>query len=176
MTTDTGSPWFLHYPESTDDVRPYEDIQQLAENVSDALNSMIDATWTAYVPVLSSSGVTQPALGNGTLVGEYRRENGGNIVDVTWLLTIGSTTTLGQGTLFVSAPVNAHANALAQNFGSAYVLDSGVVDKAGILKWETAAKWAIVIATVGVVTPSANIPQTFATGDKIGGTCRYRPA
>jgi hypothetical protein len=33
MATDTGSPWNLPYPEDDDDVRPYEDIRILAEEV-----------------------------------------------------------------------------------------------------------------------------------------------
>jgi hypothetical protein len=176
MTADTGSPWFLHYPESTDDVRPYEDIQTLAENSHDALNAVTGAAWTVYTPALSSSGGLQPVIGNGSIVGEWRRETGGNIVDVTWLLTVGSTTNLGAGALFVGAPVNAHANAVAQNRGTAYSLDTGVKEWAGVLKWEDATKWAIPIADVGVITPASNIPHAYTTGDKISGTCRYRPA
>ena len=173
MTADTGAPWYLHYPESTDDVRPYEDIQTLAENVHDALNTLLNPGWTTYTPALSSSGGGL-SIGNGSVTGEYQRR--GDLVFVTFVLTVGSTTNLGAGALFVGAPLNAHANALAQNAGVAHLLDTGVKDWAGVLKWEDATKWSIPAASSGVVTPASNLPFAFTTGDKIRGACWYRPA
>jgi hypothetical protein len=41
MATTTGSPWLLPYPEATDDVRPHEDIQSLADAAHAGL-------WVAY--------------------------------------------------------------------------------------------------------------------------------
>lgn len=81
---DTGSPWFLPYPSSTDDVRPYEDIETLATTLAAALTaslvtnmapvtSGIDSTLrsttsTAYTTTLTAAAIwgvafTAPASG-----------------------------------------------------------------------------------------------------------------
>lgn len=78
----TGAPWNLFYPASTDDVRPYEDIQSLATSVATALSGLVanmaavvnaDATsrtttTTSYTSTLSPANIcgvafTAPASG-----------------------------------------------------------------------------------------------------------------
>lgn len=57
--------------------------------------------WTTYSPVWTAT-TTNPALGNGTLVGSYMKV--GTICHVSIMLTIGSTTTAGVGTYRFALP------------------------------------------------------------------------
>lgn len=57
--------------------------------------------WTTYTPAWTSTG-TQPAVGNGSIEGAYFRS--GRLITVRIRLTIGSTSTAGTGTYFLSAP------------------------------------------------------------------------
>ena len=61
-------------------------------------------TRATFTPTWTSTG-TQPALGNGTLVGEWVRVQ--NLVMVTYNLTMGSTTTFGTGNYLFSLPTAA---------------------------------------------------------------------
>lgn len=57
--------------------------------------------WTPYTPLWTASG-TQPAIGNGTLVGRYMKM--GRLVVGTIYFLMGSTTTYGTGSYFWSLP------------------------------------------------------------------------
>lgn len=59
--------------------------------------------WTAYSVVWSSAGAAKPTLGNGTLIGRYRRQ--GKTVEVFIQLALGSTTNGGQGIFNFTLPV-----------------------------------------------------------------------
>jgi hypothetical protein len=96
------------YPASTDDVRPHEDIQALAEAVDTDVQTIV-ADWSSYTPVWSSSG-TAPALGNGTLTGKYKRV--GDTVHIRIVLLLGTTSTVGSGTYRFSLPVAGKNNSL----------------------------------------------------------------
>lgn len=66
----------------------------------------IEAGWTAYTPAWTAA-TSNPAVGNGSIVGRYKRF--GKTVLFRVNLTIGTTTTLGSGQYSISLPFAAHA-------------------------------------------------------------------
>lgn len=74
---------------------------QLNTEDRDQFNALLAAP-TAYTPTWTSSG-SAPALGNGTLVGEYYAI-GDKFVDFTITLTLGSTSTVGTGNYLLTLP------------------------------------------------------------------------
>ena len=138
------------------------------------LNSLNAPGWTSYGSIAWSSSGTQPALGNGTLVGRYRRTTDSDLVIFEFRLVCGSTTTFGTGTYFISVPVTPSATATTNATGHGYILDSGTQDKICGLKFEDNTKLTPVGASGGVVT-STN-PQTWANGDQLKGWIAYEPA
>lgn len=138
------------------------------------LNSLNAPGWTSYGSIAWSSSGTQPVVSDGTLVGRYRRTTDSDLLIYEFGLVMGGTTTYGTGTYFISVPVTPSATATSYAAGAAYILDSGTLDKAAIVKFQDNTKLKIVTATAGVVTPT--IPQTFASGDQIHGVILYEPA
>jgi hypothetical protein len=108
----------IPYPDSTDNYRPDDDMQALAEEV-DALITAAPGTWAAYTPTWGTSG-TAPALGNGTIVGRYIQV--GKKVRAEILVTFGSTTTFGTGGYTFTLPVAASAS--PNHVGSVYLRDT----------------------------------------------------
>lgn len=68
------------------------------------LAAAIGDPWTAYNPTWTAV-TTNPTLGNGTLVGAYRMI--GKTMHFRIVLTVGSTTTLGNGAYMFGLPANA---------------------------------------------------------------------
>lgn len=140
-----------------------------AEEITDALNAMLPFTqaWTTFVPAWSSSG-TQPAIGNGTLTGQYIRA--GNTVIAWGTLTVGSTTTFGTGSYRLSLPVAGQAATAGP--GVVWIFDSGTASRTGATYWIDASTLWLTAANGGDITPTN--PQTFATGDIISYAIVYR--
>lgn len=69
----------------------------------------INGEWKTWTPItwLTDGAGADPALGNGSLVGEYIQT--GKVVWANLQLTIGSTTTLGSGAWTFSLPVSPSA-------------------------------------------------------------------
>lgn len=138
------------------------------KNVLDELTAL-SAAWTAYTPVWGASG-TQPVLGNGTLVGSYRRV--GRTVNVNVKLTMGSTTTFGTGTYTLSLPVLAIAAVCAA--GPLYILDAGTANRSGIaINSSTSVVQMVTSADTDV---GQLVPQTFAVNDIIMFSMTYEAA
>ena len=145
------------------------------EELIDAkLNALNEPGWSSFGSIAWSSSGTQPALGNGTLVGRYRQTVDSDLVIFEFRLVMGSTTTYGTGTYFFSAPVTPSSIATTNASGYCYFLDAGTQDKIGGLKFEDNTKVTPVGATGGVVTPTN--PHTWANTDQIKGTILYEPA
>jgi len=130
----------------------------------------INGPWSVATNIQWTSSGTQPSLGNGTLTGHYNRF-GTNRVIFTFQLTIGSTTTFGTGTWFIKVPIPPTADAIAETVGATWMLDFGVLDKVGVIKFENATDITLVASSGGVVTPTN--PQTWAVNDKIRGEIIY---
>jgi hypothetical protein len=75
----------------------------LNTEIRDQFNTMFGA-WTPYTPVWTAT-TTNPALGNGTLTGQYMKIGRTCIVQI--VLTIGSTSTFGTGNWRISLPFTA---------------------------------------------------------------------
>lgn len=95
------------YPSSSDDVRPYEDIQFLADDINNDVTSLL--TWTSYTPQWTAS-TTNPSIGNGTISGKYRYASL-QVIELAVIIRPGSTTTFGSGQYRISLPVTAPAGA-----------------------------------------------------------------
>lgn len=137
-------------------------------------NSLNAPGWTSYGSIAWSSTGTQPVVNNGSLVGRYRRTSSSDLVIFEFRLLMGSTTTFGTGTYLISVPVTPSATATTNANGHCYLLDSGIQDKIGGLKFEDNTKLTVIAASGGTVT-STN-PHTWAVNDQIKGTILYEPA
>lgn len=82
------------------------------------------AAWATYTPTWTSSG-TQPSLGNGTLVGGYRRE--GTTLHVRGQLIVGSTSTVGTGDFRMALPSGMVAVAAQHQSMAAFWFSGGVL-------------------------------------------------
>jgi hypothetical protein len=63
-----------------------------------------NSAWTVYIPTWTSSG-TAPTIGNGVITGAYKQR--GKVITGYATLVVGSTSTVGTGTYYLSLPVNA---------------------------------------------------------------------
>lgn len=151
------------YPLSTDDVRPYEDIQFLATDVDADLNTLYTAAWVAYSsPSLTWTGsTTNPVLGNGALTGRYQLLTT-KMIRYQVLLTIGTTSTFGSGFWIFSMPFNASADAITYCRGVSMMNDISIQSRPGTSRFNAATQ-LIMDNSTGVVT--ATSPVAPAAGD-----------
>lgn len=80
-----------------------------------------EAAWTSWTPTWTASG-SNPALGNGTLVGAYKQI--GSLVIARFKLTIGSSTTKGTGNWRLSYPVTPNSAQVGAAVGSILCRDA----------------------------------------------------
>lgn len=135
------------------------------------------AAWTTYTPTWRSSG-TQPAVGNGVLVGRYRQF--GKTIVGGIILTAGSTTTYGTGTYSFDIPFIAANQTLIAN-GTLQVVGTGVERYGGIAQVgansTTVAPFASTSATdTRLAQQSQGSPVTLVTGNSIRITFVYETA
>lgn len=119
--------------------------------------------FTAYTPAWTSSG-TQPAIGNGTIAGQYMKI--GRLVVFTVTMTTGTTSTYGTGSYSWSFPVAASLG--AGNVPSFYatIIDTSVptrFGRYGVL----ASSTTMVFQTEAGASVGATSPMTWANGDSI---------
>lgn len=171
------------YPGSGDDVRPYEDIQFLAQDVDADVQAIItarDAAWTNYTPTWLASGGT-PAIGNGTIAGRYKQI--GKTVFFSIYVLFGSTTSFSSGAYSFSLPVAAvtpgsPAGSLAR-IGSAYLRDASGTSTGHYTGMTFVGPGA---TTVGVFEASAHaqlqagVPVVWANTDFFHITGTYEAA
>jgi hypothetical protein len=144
------------------------------ERMARQIDSLTAPGYPSWSPTWTSTGVA-PSIGNGALIGDYRRPANSDKVRVRFQLTIGSTTSIGSGTYFIgNLPFAPSAATISKSVGSLYMLDNGTLDKIGGFKFEDLTKITL-IATSGGVVSSTN-PHTWATGDILRGDFEYEPA
>ena len=146
----------------------------LNQEIRDQINTIVGA-WTTYTPTWTAS-TTNPALGNGTLVGRYMKV--GRTVTAHVNLITGSTTTYGSGVYSFALP------ATSANAGSTYV---GGAHLLGTDRWM--GQWLIspnfsvagptfpLTATntrAGLMSPT--LPETLAANAQLRMTCTYEAA
>lgn len=128
----------------------------------------MDITGASYTPTWTSAG-TQPALGNGTIVGTYDRN--GRDIHANGQLVIGSTSTFGTGEYRFSLPF---PNVGGVHLGTALILDSGTAFYTGVCLTENGQSY-VAITTDGAGTQvQQTVPITFAAGDIIRWDISYR--
>ncbi|MFG2589044.1 hypothetical protein [Streptomyces sp. NPDC048438] len=128
----------------------------LNQEIRDQFNSIFDA-WTVYTPTWTAS--TDPVLGNGTLTGRYLKI--GRTVQVSVLLTCGSTTTYGSG---------------AWNFGLPFAAVSSSVAYLGSARMSAADTWH---GQVSINNGASNFQVTFpqsATNTRSANASQGTPA
>lgn len=142
----TGSPWNLFYPASTDDVRPYEDIQSLATSVAAALTALVlnmaphSATDTTsrttssvgYTTTLAPAGLcgvsfTAPPSGNVMIIWEaYQVNSGVGYCLTSFRIAAGSTVGAGATVLGESDDRTLQNTGTGADRGSAHYLVTGL--------------------------------------------------
>lgn len=159
------------YPSSTDDVRPYEDLQFLASDVDTDVQGLYNPSWVAFnSPTLTwTASVSNPTLGNGTLVGRYQLL-GTKRIRFQVLLTYGSTSTGGSGFWIFNLPFNAAADDVTFARGISHIDDVSTQGRPGGTRFFSASQ--IIMDNSGGVV-SALSPMTAATGDKYGVDITY---
>lgn len=129
--------------------------------------------YAAYTPTWGSSG-TQPAIGNGTVVG--RKLVLGKFIQGSIVLTVGSTSTFGTGNYLLSLPA-APNGSTPVNFplGEGIIVHSGsVYPVAPILSGSNIVLAIPAQPIVNFVGPT--VPFTFASGDVIFVNFTYEAA
>lgn len=140
------------------------------------INSNTAPGWTSYTPTWTSSG-TAPALGNGTLTGQYRRSATSDIVHWWLRLLIGSTTTFGTGVyrFGIGATPAPSAGAKLWMAPAGWARDASSTANYGIIaRWDSGSNTFIASEQGSLLTPTS--PVTFANGDEIVLNGWFEPA
>jgi len=132
--------------------------------------SSYDRGLISYSPTITASGGGF-SLGDGTLSGYYSKR--GDEVTVFVKMIFGSTSNAGAGTWDISIPVAARTE--IEPIGSALVLDAGTNFRTGVCRARvdgTARIQVFIDSAIGAA--GAGVPVTWATGDEMYLTVRYR--
>lgn len=143
-------------------------------NINSATNLNMGA-WTSYTPTWTSSG-TQPALGNGTLVGRYARIGRTIVCQIN--LIPGSTTTFGTGTYSWALPATS-ANAGATYIGNAHLLGTARWAGQFVISPNQSASNPFFSTASGdsrLAGMTPTVPETFANGSQLRITVTYEAA
>jgi hypothetical protein len=132
--------------------------------------------WTTYTPSWTAS-TTNPAIGNGTLIGRYKQI--GKTVFVYIRMQAGSSTTFGTGQWRFSLPVNGQATysvILPTTF-----LDNGTAWYQGLSysEYDSDASYVVPVCDRGAsasVPANSTTPHTWATSDSIAISGSYESA
>lgn len=142
---------------------------RIAEDLTalSAVQAEVDAItgpWTSYSPVWRSSG-TQPALGDGTLVGAYSQS--GQYGQVSIVLTIGAASTFGTGIYRFDLPTGWTFTSDRLRGLSMITDATGNVYLGGCFL-PTAALVSCRVHGLAIANsiPGSTIPMTWAAGDK----------
>lgn len=121
------------------------------------------ATWTG--------ASSNPAIGNGTLLASVSRA--GRRVTVDYLVTIGSTTTLGTGNWRLSLPV---APTGVDNVGSAILRCAGAI-YSGVCEVDATNAWVLAFSSSNTTNAvQSTVPGAWSTGNSMKLTVSYLAA
>ncbi len=119
--------------------------------------------WTSYSPAWTTSG-TDPAIGNGVIVGQYQRR--GDFLVVRILITMGSTTTYGNATWLFGTPVLT-TSAVNAAEGSGQIRDDSDSGRYPHVVMSVSNTAVFCITTHDRTVVDNNSPIAWATGDTI---------
>ncbi|MEE1813709.1 hypothetical protein PUR59_01465 [Streptomyces sp. SP18ES09] len=133
------------------------------------------AAWVTYTPVWTAA-TTNPVLGNGTIVGRYKKV--GRKVDFQIDLTMGSTTTYGTGAWSVTLPFTA-AGSSGSRIGTAQALGASrfagqVVISSGANG--TSAFFPASSSVSNLSSAASAVPFAWASGNELRITGTYESA
>ncbi len=151
------------YPLSTDDVRPYEDIKNVADDVDADVQALYAAAWVPFnspTLVWSASSIN-PTLGNASLTGRYQLLTT-KMIRYQVRLVYGSTSAVGSGFWIFNLPFNASADAVNFCKGVSHMDDISAQGRPGVCRF-TSATQLVMDNSGGVVTGAS--PVVPATGD-----------
>jgi len=140
-----------------------------------AIANQIGAAWESYTPTWTAS-TTNPAIGNGQLIGKYTQIQKLVVAEVTVIM--GSTTTYGTGTYRFGLPITADTplwNFAHTGTGRLYDASTGVVYVAAIGFFAGATTY-VSGWTHGASTITPTTPFTFANTDEITVQVCYEAA
>lgn len=127
--------------------------------------------WTSYVTTWSSVSDPQPAIGTGTITGQYLHTP--DLVIYTGRILMGATTTYGTGRWQISLPVAAQGGTLHVGTGVIYDASASTGHRP-VVAWLANVTSVRFVSTGGDVT--ATSPITAAASDQLRWTITYRPA
>jgi hypothetical protein len=131
---------------------------------SDNMNNVIEAPSVSYTPTWTAS-TANPAIGNGTLIGEYTRH--GDTITIGISLTVGSTTTFGTGDWRFSVPVTPGLNASVIQVGTCRMLDAGTTRALGAARLQNGGAYIEIEAMASLSLVSPTVPFTWAQNDTL---------
>jgi hypothetical protein len=171
IMADTTANRLYPYPESSDNVRPYEDIQALADAVDVDVTAIL-AAWTAYTPAINGDSGT-PTLGTGgTISGRYKQV--GKTVTAQATFTLGTSAAIS-GAWYITLPVAARSTFEAS--GSLYIRDIAPgANYHGNCVILVSANTGRVAMYVGNAQVTAAVPHAWASGDRCTITITYEAA
>lgn len=170
------TPLGIRYPASSDQVRVWEDLQELAEDVDNLIDidrDARDAEWFTYPPAFTGS-VSGGSIGNATVTARYTLigRTVHVLVDVVW----GSTTSAGTGSLRVSLPTNARATSPA-HIGSGIAIDASPTARHVLaVELDTTAQVIFVAADASSNIVTGALPFTWTTNDVLRFAITYEKA
>jgi hypothetical protein len=159
----TTSTFAWPYPDPADPANVPADMQALAA----AIDTTLGGAWSTYTPTWTGD-TSDPAIGNGTIVGDYKYW--GKTLNVLIRITIGTTTTFGTGAYRFSLPptytqITGHSSLCG---GWGVVFDtSAMFYYAGTLGAVTGNDNLLRLRTHALANMTATSPVTLATGDAI---------
>lgn len=166
------------YPIASDNVRPYEDIQALADAVDADVNPIFTA-WTAYTPT-HTSDTGSPTLGTGGVVGG-RYKQIGKTVHYRGRLKFGTGASFGTGGWYVSLPVASINSVIGStsipHLGAAYYRDQSASTNysgiCGVFPDLNASRLAFYYGTTQIQFTQ---PFTWAVDDHLSWDLTYEAA
>jgi hypothetical protein len=124
----------------------------------------IGAVWETFTPAWTSSGVA-PAIGNGSISGNWARVNKTAFVNI--FVVMGSTTTYGNGTYRFSLPSGVGINSGHTNAGNALMFDASAGYITYLGNCTRVSATTVDIAPTGSNSATNLLPITWANADQI---------
>lgn len=160
------------------DWQPGEPVTAADLNETNAAIQRLQDPWVDYTPQWSTA-LTQPALGNGTIVGEWRQV--GRTVDFRIEITAGSSTTFGSGAHLFTVPIpfedgwGIHTPVGQGVFFDASAANGGTAYTRVVCRYDTTTQRVVLRDSGGVPVNGSN-PVAGAINDKFILTGRYQAA
>lgn len=136
----------------------------MADGAGNSAWEIVSGAWTAYTPTWTAS-TANPAIGNGTLSGEYIQI--GKTVIFKLKLAMGSTTTYGTGLWRLSLPVASADTTYNPVIVSAWIDDYGTMTYTSVGSTLISTTTFDLWADQSVASFSSSTPFTWAASDQM---------